>query len=318
MLIFSFGDILGIGLAHNGQAPIYPLLLAIYGMTFLVAVYVMWLFFESFDHETILTKGNVIFGVIVIVIVCLRVSSGYSQLLINDGRIFDNSSPLVSINDNLYLISFLFSYLFALKIIWSIRKKLRNSSNSQIKPTIKRMRNASILYFIALSRPNYANFFIIISLSILVYLYLSKGSSTFQLEYLRRLIIVKVSGVPVYSHTFRSFDNISFQDTLFSGAITAIGLMMREFVGKAEDIKEVQLTNMRLIIYRINESTSALLLVERSTKTTRELLGHFGNKLLLLFDRSIPDMSFNEDQIKICNTLVEDIFGSADPQLVSD
>jgi len=180
------------------------------------------------------------------------------------------------------------------------------------------MRNATILYFLAIYSTYFGNLFVLISLSALVYLYISKGASTFQLQYLHRLIIVKTSGVPVYTHTFRSFDDVRFQDTLFSGAITAIGLIMKEFVGQTEDIQEIELSNIKLIVSRIDESTSTLLLVERSTKTTREMLTNFTTQVIKVFNGYFPNDVFMPKQIKICNAIVEDIFGSADSININD
>ncbi len=301
-----------------------------------IALFFLFLFFESFDNESIFTKKNVYLSIVLAMLIVFtllpplfitdvaRIFKNYSEKeFIN---VLENDKPLSTLITDIffvgmvsYLLNLIFTLVIIIRIINSVRRKFKISkSYINVKKTLLKMLISTIFILIGfIISTGIGEIIVDISFLYIVYLYINNGPKTFQFHMLRRLILVNDGGVPIYSYTFQKFNDDQSarysdpmaDEILFSGAISAVSTLMKEFVGQKEDLKEIKLNNTKFIIDRINNKVSIILIIDKSTKANRELLREFVKYLEKIFENKIPIEMFTTDQIKITNSLVKEIFG---------
>ncbi|MCY3412874.1 MAG: hypothetical protein INQ03_14650 [Candidatus Heimdallarchaeota archaeon] len=298
----------------------------------LIGYFLLLMFFESFDHDDLKTTGNVILGNFVFVfsllsfIISLQVGL-YSIDILGLGYTFEESlSHIIAYRTitalfllynlvNYFLVQLLFIIIF-IRFIVSMRRKIKQSTNSTIRPTLIKMFLCTIALFISLFIDLYASELLTIALVLIAYFYVRNGPKIFQFQYMRRLILINNTGIPLYSYTFQSFKNHESSSTdpmsdesLFSGALTAIGMLMKEFMGSEEDIKEISFSNLILTLQRINEDLIAILIKDIRTRSIQDSLDKFAVGLNYILEDVNYKYKISTDTIKLINELAESIFG---------
>lgn len=309
------------------------------GIISLIGVFFfLLLFFQAFESDTVLTRRNLIYTYIYLI---LTVS-----LIISVLTIVFSVPTLASFNeseDNILLviifpllimvfsllISFIFTGVMAVEIYRKVQRKLNQVRDPVIKKVLKRMRYAVLLIalgYLAFFVTDYvtAEILSVIGFTALVYLYLSTGKYVLQDEALRHLILVNNDGMPLYGYEFQkrllneetsAYGGmlISDQEILFSGALKAVSTLIGEFTGAGDmSLREIVLDNSVMMVSRIQGTeVNVVLLADKSTQYFRDALQMFTQQIQVLVNEdSTPTNPFAKEQVKVANEILIANFGA--------
>jgi hypothetical protein len=304
------------------------------------------LFFDSFDHESVLSFRNVTLMICVstLAILMITISILVSSVVSEEAERFSDLENLELMNSEILLFSLLgitvvlvllMVLIMGILIFKTLRRKMNETSNHQVQSLIRNIvigslimvfgpMFAGILNIIKIGSSGLGNilqpFVAIVGLWIMIYYFLKGGIFLFQGDALRRLLIISESGIPIYSYSFRrfnlqeeiladSFSERSSQEVLFSGAIKSISYLLSEFTGSDKLVREIILEDMVMMIKMISDDFSAILMSNKSTKFLKNALNEFGENISLLVEEIPQGQAFNTDQIKVANELLEGSFG---------
>ncbi|MHA2172537.1 MAG: hypothetical protein ACXAB7_21915 [Candidatus Kariarchaeaceae archaeon] len=304
------------------------------------------LFFDSFDHESVLMFRNVTLMICVSTLGILMITASVliSSVVSEETERFSDLENLELTNSEILLFSILgitvvlvllMVIAMVIMIFKSLRRKMNETTNHQVQKLIQKIFIGSIIMvigpifvgifnFIRIGSTGLGNvlqpFVAILGLWIMIYYFLKGGIFLFQGDALRRLIIISESGIPIYSYSFRRFslqedilaDSLSdrsSQEVLFSGAIKSISYLLSEFTGSDKVVREIILEDMVMMIKMISDGFSAILLSNKSTKFLKNALNKFGENVSSLVEEVPQGQAFNSNQIKVANELLEGSFG---------
>lgn len=304
------------------------------------------LFFESFDKESVLSTRNVILMLFVTTLGFVIMTSMLfiTSLFVEDPERFAGSDELeLSTTESLMFVILVSSVLLdviiaitmGVMIFKTLRRKIKETNNPQVKNLVKKIVLGSIIMTIGGEIARILNIFRIGNLGVgdilepfvsifglymMIHYFLKGGIFLFQGDSLRRLIIITDSGLPIYSYSFRRFnieedirsDSLSErggQEVLFSGAIKSISYLLSEFTGSNEVIREIFLDDTVMMVKMLPNNSSVILLSNKSTKFFRNAIDKFSSLVSSLAEE-IPDgQAFNTYQVKVANELLESSFG---------
>ena len=267
--------------------------------------YLVLLFFATFKTEYPFSRGNVIFGIIIIInismmAVCTIIANPFQDSFFPNETIFtiDISTmgevdPVASaiifyifLNFLIILIQILLEFLWILSLI---RTQIRISQSHELKKLLIQMKRA--LYVIltglglAFLNTPFSTLVFLIGLIIFFTPFIKNGILIFQEANLHRLMIVSKIGCPQYSYIFhpseknpQSADALNTEGMLFSGAIQAITTLLTEIIGQGENqrVKEIVLNDASLLIaHTPNYNQFVILMVQKSTMFVQNVLDQF-------------------------------------------
>ena len=126
-----------------------------------------------------------------------------------------------------------------------------------------------------------------VAMGFILYWY-SFGSSKFfgflQRQHAQELIMIAEGGIPLYSYNFRSDQKVLEDEMLFGGAITAIGSLFKETLGKT-NVKDISLEDGRKLIFKPFEGHgyNLILITPKSSKYLFESMKRFGESVRKVF-----------------------------------
>lgn len=301
------------------------------------AVFFLILFFQAFESNRILTERNLfvalIFAVLIsgLLIISVQISVALPEL---DGK---TDEEIVEM-DSIVFLAFLL-VLFALsgaifllamyiRIFVKLHRRIKATSNLEIKKKLKKMRYAligmilgsAIAESIQSSTDNdvvVGELFAVLAFGYFVFLYSTSGAAILQAESLQKLLIISNEGMPLYSYSFQAEDSDSIpfnsQDVLFSGALRAISTLFSEFTGTMDQsLKEVTLENVVVMANQIADKRFlAVLLVDQTTRFFREAFEKATQQLDGVVSQSKlhPNKTLSIPQIQRLDQVIESNFG---------
>lgn len=310
------------------------------------ALLLLLLFFDSFDHESVLSVRNVIliFCILISGIIMITNTVIINTIMNEDEERFSDPENIVTTSSEnlifLILAAAVFLNLFTslymgIKIFKTLRRKMKETNNPYVQNLIRKIVRGSIIMIfgpMAIGSLNFIRigstglgeilnpFVAILGLYIMIFYFLKGGIFLFQGDSLRRLIIITDSGIPIYSYSFRKFnlqEDVSSdslnerggQEVLFSGAIKSISFLLSEFTGSNKVVREIFLEDMVMMVKTLPNNSSVVLLCNKSTKFLRNAVDKFSLQVSSLSEEVPPGQGFNTNQVKVANQLLENSFG---------
>lgn len=316
-------------------------------MGVIYALFLILLFFDSFEGDSVLTPRNVILAMVtsalevLLLVVVLLLSNIDSEMLraLDEGTEENVSFLVVTVMLLAALAVFLAVITFiatAIMVMRSIGKKLKSMTEPSNVNRMKRMQLAMYLIIIGSVLGGLAsgnefqqlnlgvviqNVTVIVGLLMLMrYTVHREGMFLFQGENLQKLMIIDPYGIPTYSYTFwarskeelnENLEDIESNEVLFSGALKSISLLLSESSGTSEEslVEEIVMSDMKLMVQTIGSGFSIVLMVNKSTRFFRDALLRFSESMVDLVQELNQGDVFDTNQIKIANGLLESSFG---------
>ena len=224
-----------------------------YFICYFIFLYALLLLFELFENETLLTHQQVVFTVITTVLAIYTIFGNVQAVWLDLDQIY-----LVQQDSVIALIFLMFSIVVGAFILSDLRNGLKDVWITQRRQLLLMITSTVIIVLIpliisgilALNRAPYS---ILVELIVrmpaiigVILLSLSFGGPLdFSLFYRRKadkLIITNISGIPMFHYDFK--ENVHYvNETLFSGAIVAITMLMSESIKSSSPIAEVLMKN---------------------------------------------------------------------------
>ncbi len=251
----------------------------------LFSLYALLLFFELFENETLLTQQLMIFTVITTAFGIFTLFGNVQAVWLDFEQIY-----LVQLESLLRFLFLTFSIVVGIFILFDLRTGLKDAWITQKEQLIMMIITTIIIVFIpllisGLFALNNVPYSIMVELIIripviigIVVLSISFGNpSDFSLFYRRKadkLIITNISGMPMFHYDFK--ENVHYvNETLFSGAIVAITMLMSESIKSSSPIAEVLMKNKYRLMLETKKSFIVLILTPMGTAFLRDSLEKF-------------------------------------------
>ena len=151
-----------------------------------------------------------------------------------------------------------------------------------------------------------------VAMGFIIYWY-SFGSSKFfgflQRQHAQELIMIAEGGIPLYSYNFRSNEKVLDDEMLFGGAITAIGSLFKETLGKT-NVSDISLEDGRKLIFKAFEDSgyNLILITPKSSKYLSESMKRFGVSIRKTFS-SVNNISETEKLADSGDSVIFESFG---------
>ena len=259
----------------------------IYLICQLISLYALLLFFELFENETLMTQQSMIFTVITTIFGIFTLFGNVHQeaIWLDFEQIY-----LVQLDSLILLVFLTFSIIIGIFILFDLRNGLKDVWITQKGQLIMMIISTVIIVFVpllisGLFALNKVPYSILVELITrvpviigVVILSISFGNpSDFSLFYRRKadkLIITNISGMPMFHYDFK--ENVHYvNETLFSGAIVAITMLMSESIKSSSPIAEVLMKNKYRLMFETKESFIVLILTPKGNAFLRDSLEQF-------------------------------------------
>lgn len=251
----------------------------------ILSLYFFLLIFEFFEYETLLTQGQLIGTVLTTVTTIFIVYTiPQANWLINEQMYFQSlDSPiLVFLN--------LFGSILGAFVITTLRRGLKDVWITQREQIISMIASVCIISFIPFLFSLLLLFFsdqvFLIAeplsrgaiLAGYIILTISFGGTNHYSQYNRRkadkVLVTNLSGIPLFHYDFK--ENVHYiNETLFSGAVVAITMLMSESIKSPSPIAEVLMKNKYRLMLETRESFIALILTPQANPYLRNSIERF-------------------------------------------
>jgi hypothetical protein len=251
----------------------------------IISFYFLLLLFELFEHETLVSEVQMITTVITTVVV-IFIWLGDPQVvwLENENMFTINFDDLTSFAE----ISF--SMLIGILILTNLRKIFKDiwiTQRSQLQTMAGSVTIITLLPLLILgvhtlfgSSPAYfmsAVFRIIIVLGLFILSYSFGNPNHYSLYYRRKadkILVTNLNGIPLFHYDFK--ENVHhINETLFSGAVVAITMLMSESIKSSSPIAEVLMKNKYRLMMETKNTFIALILTPQGNTYLRDSLERF-------------------------------------------
>jgi hypothetical protein len=258
------------------------------------SLYVLLLLFELFENETLLTQQQMLLTFITTIAGIFILIGNFQATWLDFEQMF-----LVEIDSLIFLLFTAFPVIIGIFILADLRNGLKDVWITQ-KGQLKMMITGTIIIIFvpilvsvlfALNKVPYSILvelitripviigFIILSISF-------GNPNDFSLFYRRKadkLIITNISGMPMFHYDFK--ENVHYvNETLFSGAIVAITMLMSESIKSSSPIAEVLMKNKYRLMLETKQSFIVLILTPKGNPFLKDSLERFGNSFEKKFD----------------------------------
>lgn len=265
-------------------------------LSIILSLYFFLLIFEYFEYETLLTQQQLI-GTVLTTVTTIFILYAMPQenWLINEQLYFQSlDSPiLVFLN--------LFGAILGVFMIRTLRRGLKDVWITQREQIITMIVSVCIISFI----PSLFSLLVLFSadqVSLIVeplvrgailigyiILAISFGKTNHYSQYNRRkadkVLVTNLSGIPLFHYDFK--ENVHYiNETLFSGAVVAITMLMSESIKSPSPIAEVLMKNKYRLMLETHASFIALVLTPQANSYLRDSIERFA----LAFDQKFSSI----------------------------
>ena len=251
----------------------------------LISLYALLLLFELFENETLMTQQQMVFTVITTIFGIITLFGNVQAIWLDFEQIY-----LVQLDSLIILVFLTFSIIIGIFILFDLRNGLKDVWITQRGQLIMMIISTVIIVFVpllisGLFALNKVPYSILVELITripmiigVVVLSISFGNpSDFSLFYRRKadkLIITNISGMPMFHYDFK--ENVHYiNETLFSGAIVAITMLMSESIKSSSPIAEVLMKNKYRLMLETKESFIVLILTPQGNAFLKDSLEQF-------------------------------------------
>ena len=151
-----------------------------------------------------------------------------------------------------------------------------------------------------------------VALGFILYWY-SFGNAKFfgflQRQHAQELLMIAEGGIPLYSYNFHDENKVLEDEMLFGGAITAIGSLFKETLGKS-NVKDITLDDGRKLLFQPfdEKGFSLILITPLSSIYLIESIKRFGDKIGNIFT-TVDKLSDNQKIADNGDLIISDCFG---------
>ena len=265
-------------------------------LSVIISLYFLLLSIEFFEHETLLTQQQMIGTIFTTV-------AGFFILLATPQAIWSEEMGFFyqEINSPLTLFYALCSIILGVFMIATLRRSKKDSWITQKTQINIIIVSISIITFLPLIIILiYSSFALthsylidvilrgLIILGFIAYLY-SFGDSRHYSHFNRRradkILVTNLNGLPLFHFDFK--ENVHYiNETLFSGAVVAITMLMSESIKSSSPIAEVLMKNKYRLMLETKQSFIALILTPQANSYLRDSLERFSNA----FDKNFTSL----------------------------
>ncbi|MFX0085147.1 MAG: hypothetical protein ACFFAU_05705 [Candidatus Hodarchaeota archaeon] len=250
-----------------------------------ISVYFLLLLFELFEHETLFTELQML-NTVITTIVGITILIGIPQVIwLDHEQIY-----VINFDSLTYLLVMLFPITIGVFVIASLRNSLKDVWINQKRQLIAMIIGISVCIFVPfilkVIHLFYSSQFSIISESLekipiiigfILFTYSFGDPSQFSLYYRRKadkILVTNLNGIPLFHYDFK--ENVHYiNETLFSGAVVAITMLMSESIKSPSPIAEVLMKNKYRLLLETKQSFIALILTPQGNSYLRNSLECF-------------------------------------------
>jgi membrane-associated HD superfamily phosphohydrolase len=262
----------------------------------IISLYFLLLVFEYFEHETLLTQNQMIGTILTTVAgIFILYATPQANWLIEEQMYFQ------SLDSSTTLFLNLFGGILGVLAISTLRRGLKDVWITQRGQLITMVVSVSIILFIPLILTIISFLFvddpILITESLVrgmillgyVVLTFSFGNTRHYSHYNRRkadkILVTNLNGIPLFHFDFKE-DVHYINETLFSGAVVAITMLMSESIKSSSPIAEVLMKNKYRLMLETRASFIALILTPQANSYLRDSIERFS----LAFDQKFTSI----------------------------
>lgn len=308
------------------------------------ALYCILLFIEAFSSETPFTTRNAVLGVIVAIVATgmLVTAIQATQLslampdeppvdVMREGGDLHETEQIVLL---IFLICVGLGFLTTAAIVVFINliltTKIKECSHRQAKKVLIRMRISTVIFAVGGLGEVKGSFgglvIALIAYGYMFWTYSRHGVFILQDDSLRRLIVMNDTGLPVYSYIFREFTprgdtegmSAEEENVLFTGALQAVSMLLSEFTGANQAVKEIRLDrHMMMVRGNPNSKCTIILFTDKSTQFFTDALSEFAAAFFDDVSEIRPNRNLGEEQTTSTDLLVQQCFGVGDASIAA-
>ncbi|MHA2347237.1 MAG: hypothetical protein ACXACP_11000, partial [Candidatus Hodarchaeales archaeon] len=251
----------------------------------IISFYFLLLLFELFEHETLVSELQMITTAFATVIVIFLLLGDPQVIWLESEQMFDIRPD--------YLTSFVvtaFPVIIGTLIIFNLRKALKDvwiTQRTQLLTMAISILIVSLLPLLVLTgqtlfgtSPAYftnATSRILIGLGFFILSFSFGNPSHYSLYHRRKadkILVTNLSGIPLFHYDFK--ENVHhINETLFSGAVVAITMLMSESIKSSSPIAEVLMKNKYRLMMETKQTFIALILTPQGNTYLRDSLERF-------------------------------------------
>ncbi len=300
-------------------------------ISFFISMYLMYYFFELFEHPTPSSRPMVIYTFLLgFSVAFIGLLFPILQFLTREG-IFDPARPaplpgnipkdelqfmmtVLTMNSALFIIALLtFSLIMPIHVIIILNRIRKRFNDTEMQKPYKYMLIGFMIYLIGAYVGNFgiiARILVIIGQGLILHAFIGNKSVLISAHRLDNLLIINQAGLVLLSYSFPT-TKIKTDELLLSGILTAITSSMKEVVNSEDDVELIQLGDLHLTIRSLPEKVKIVLISKRVSRFILEALDNFvkefrqqfKNELLDAQDGLVVPRTFESTK-----TLVEKIF----------
>jgi hypothetical protein len=251
----------------------------------IISIFFLLLFFEYFEHETLFTQQQMI-GTILTTVAGVFILYATPQSI----WLAEVQMHFLGLDSPTILFLGLFGAILGILVVSTLRKGLKDVWITQKNQLITMFFSMFIISFIPLFisllylfftlPPSFITDSIVRGLTIIGYAILtySFGSSRHYSHYNRRkadkILVTNLNGIPLFHFDFK--ENVHYiNETLFSGAVVAITMLMSESIKSSSPIAEVLMKNRYRLMLETKQSFIALILTPQANSYLRDSIERF-------------------------------------------
>ncbi len=253
----------------------------------LISMYFLLLVFEYFEHETLLTQQQMIGTILTTVAGIFILLATPQTIWLSEEQMFGQSLDSPSI-----LFVYLFGGIIGILVISTLRRGFKDVWITQRGQLITMVISIVLISFIPLIISILFLFFTLptsyitealirgIIITGYIVLIFSFGKSRHYSHYNRRkadkILVTNLNGIPLFHFDFK--ENVHYiNETLFSGAVVAITMLMSESIKSSSPIAEVLMKNKYRLMLETKQSFIALILTPQANSYLRDSIERFSS-----------------------------------------
>lgn len=286
LLLLSLATIISV-FVTQGNFELFIYVRKFYLISQLISLYALLLLFELFENETLLTQQQMLFTVLTTIFGIFILTGNVQETWLNFEQMYlAELDPLIS------FLFVTFPVVIGIFILADLRNGLKDVWITQRGQLITMIISIILIIAVPLTIsglfalnkvPSSLIIELITRIPVIIgfiILSVSFGNpSDFSLFYRRKadkLIITNISGMPMFHYDFK--ENVHYvNETLFSGAIVAITMLMSESIKSSSPIAEVLMKNKYRLMLETKESFIVLILTPKGNAFLKDSLERFAS-----------------------------------------
>ncbi|PWI46852.1 hypothetical protein CEE45_14780 [Candidatus Heimdallarchaeota archaeon B3_Heim] len=290
VLLFALtADLIANGLNFSGMfitnLELFQSIETINLLSSIISMFFLLLFFEYFEHETLFTQKQMLSTILTTVAGIFILFATPQAIWLEDSQLYFQSLDSPSI-----LFLGLFSCVLGILVVSTLRKSLKDVWITQRGQLLTMIVSVSIIAFVPLTislgfllftlpssflTKSVVRGIIFLGFAVLTY---SFGGVRHYSHYNRRkadkILVTNLNGIPLFHYDFK--ENVHYiNETLFSGAVVAITMLMSESIKSSSPIAEVLMKNKYRLMLETKQSFIALILTPQANSYLRDAIERF-------------------------------------------